>query len=230
MAKLTGWLIAALVLTGCGSIAPSTNIQQPMTARPAPKPTVAYNDGAIFHGGQGEVRLFEDRRPRNVGDILTISIVEKTSANEKLSNSADHSTALNAASPSVNSVGAATKLLLTPLKLAGSSSNKFANNNANATSNDFTGTITVTVIDVLPNGNLVVSGEKQIAINQANEYIRFSGVVNPISIVNNANGNNIVPSTQVADAHLEYKGSAYALDSASTMSLLGRLFQSVLPF
>ena len=78
---------------------------------------------------------------------------------------------------------------------------------------------------MLTNGNLLVSGEKQVAINQANEYIRFSGVVTPYTIT----GSNTVLSTQVADAHIEYKGANH-IDMSVVMSMLGRVFLSVLPF
>ena len=58
----------------------------------------------------------------------------------------------------------------------------------------------MTVIEVLPNGNLLVAGEKQIGINQGTEFIRFSGVVNPVTI----QAGNTVSSTKVADARIEY--------------------------
>lgn len=228
MRKSYGWcsMLLALGLAACTVVEPSTKIHQPMTARPMERTQAVYNDGAIYHAGNSRP-LFEDRRPRMVGDILTINIVEKTSANDKSSNSGDHSSSTNATTPKLSSLLNPAKLMFNSLTFGpGSSSNKLANNSANATSNDFTGVITVTVVDVLGNGNLLVSGEKQVVVNQANEYIRFSGVVNPNSIT----GANTVQSTQVADAHLEYKGSNYSMDTSSALSLLGRFFQSVLPF
>ncbi|MDP1935016.1 MAG: flagellar basal body L-ring protein FlgH, partial [Nitrosomonas sp.] len=83
---------------------------------------------------------------------------------------------------------------------------------------------TVTVIEALPNGNLVVSGEKQIGINQGQEFIRLSGVVNPVHIMANT-----ISSTQVADARVEYRANGY-LDEAQTMGWLSRFFLSVTPF
>lgn len=219
-------LLVAVVLVLAGCATPSAGTHQPMTAKPVAKAPVAYNDGAIFHVGQNERPLFEDRRARNVGDILTINIVEKTSANDKSSGSASHSGALSTTTPSITRNSATPKLLFTGMTLSGSSSSKYADSNAGSGAVDFAGTITVTVIEVLPNGNLVVSGEKQVAVNQSNEYIRFSGVVNPTTIA----AGNSVQSTRVADAHLEYKGRNGTLDVASVMNVLGRLFLSVLPF
>ena len=83
----------------------------------------------------------------------------------------------------------------------------------------------MTVIDVLPNGNLLVSGEKQIALKEGEEFIRFSGVVNP----NTISTANTVQSSQVADARIEYKANGF-LDSAQVMGWLGRFFLTVLPF
>ena len=110
-------------------------------------------------------------------------------------------------------------------KLDASSANTFDGKGESTSNNDFTGTITVTVIEVLANGNLRVSGEKQVGINQGSEFIRFSGVVNPITIVNS----NTVSSVQVADARLEYRANGY-VDEAQTMGWLSRFFLSVLPF
>ena len=87
------------------------------------------------------------------------------------------------------------------------------------------GVITVTVIEVYPNGNLLVSGEKQMGLKEGEEFIRFSGVVNP----NTISGLNTVSSTQVADARIEYKANGY-IDSAQVMGWLARFFLTVLPF
>ena len=226
MRNLLLWVVSGaivLVLGGCAT-PPSTGIRQPMTARPVEQKAAALqSDGSIFQAGQNERPLFEDRRARNVGDVLTINIVETTSASDKSSSSADHSGSITASTPSITRGG--TQTLLNPFGVSGSTESKLANNSANAGNNTFTGTITVTVIEVLPNGNLLVGGEKQVAISQSNEHIRFSGVVNPINIT----GTNTVQSTQVADAHLEYKG-ATNIDSSAVMSMMARLFLSVLPF
>jgi flagellar L-ring protein FlgH len=111
------------------------------------------------------------------------------------------------------------------LSIVGNSSNKFAGQGASSSSNNFTGTITVTVIQVLGNGNMIVSGERQIGINQGSEFVRFSGVVNPTNIING----NTVSSTQVADARIEYRGNGY-IDEAQTMGWLSRFFLTVAPF
>lgn len=216
--------VALLAVEGC-AIPPSTAINQPVTARPAELAAATTpRNGAIFQAGRNEHPLFEDRRARNVGDILTINIVETTSASESSNNTSTQAGTISAATPKLTG-GSAAQTLLNPFALTSNSSDSLTNKSSGANTNAFTGTITVTVIEVLPNGNLLVGGEKQVAINQSSKYIRFSGVINPINIT----GSNTVQSTQVADAHIEYKGSK-EIDRAAVMSMLGRIFLSVLPF
>jgi flagellar L-ring protein precursor FlgH len=228
-----------LGLAGC-AIKPPTNIHQPMTAKPVDKQVVVPSDGAIFHAGVNERPLFEDKRARNVGDVLIISITETTAANRKGASGSSYSNSINANIPTMTTnipnvvMGGATAKLFNQLfsltgSAVGTTSNKAADSSTGSASEDLTGTITVTVIEVLANGNLLVSGEKQVALNQSDEFIRFSGVVNPTTI----NGANTVPSTQVADAHIEYKNAGAmneVINDAQSLGFLGRFFKSVLPF
>jgi flagellar L-ring protein precursor FlgH len=217
------WLaLMASLLTAC---VPSTNIKQPLTARPQPKQAQgAEGNGAIFQAGYNERPMFEDRRARNVGDVLIISIVETTAASGKGSTSEGNSGSIALSTPTVTS-GSAGGTTQYPLGMSASNAVKSANTSASTGSNSFTGSITVTVTEVLPNGNLRVAGEKQVAIRHAEEYVRFAGTVNPANI----SSSNTVQSTQVADVHIEYKG-AQNLDVASITTMFNRFFMSILPF
>jgi flagellar L-ring protein precursor FlgH len=228
-----------LGLSGCNTTSPPTSVHQPMTARPVANQNVAPADGAIFHAGANERPLFEDKRARNVGDLLTITLAETTSASRKSSGSSSYSNSIDANIPTTTTnipakIGGQIGSLLSQLfsltgSVAGASSNKTASGGAGSGSESLTGTITVTVIEVLSNGNLLVSGEKQVALYNSNEFIRFSGVVNPTTITNL----NAVPSNQVADARIEYKsagGMNEVINDAQSLGMLGRFFLSVLPF
>lgn len=215
--------VTSLLLGGCAQIPREPLVQQPMTARADTqvRPAAPVN-GAIYRTGFGAQALFEDRRPRYVGDILTILVLEKINASKS-----------SAANASRNGSDSANLTLIPKLfggllggldGSAGGKNDMSAKGGANAT-NTFDGVITVTVVDVLPNGNLLVSGEKQMLINQGTEFIRFSGVVNPRLV----SANNTVPSTQVADARIEYSAKGY-IDEAQTMGWLQRFFFNVLPF
>lgn len=221
-------LLLLLVLAGCASKAPPTSIHQPSTAKPVEEKVATPVDGAIFHAGVSERPLFEDKRARNIGDILTINIVENTTGTLKSSGSSSTANSINASTPSITT-GPLSKLLLKAFAMTSSSSDKTASSGAGAASEVLAGTVTVTVIEVLANGNLLVSGEKQIALNNSDEFVRFSGVVNPTSITNL----NTVQSTQVADAHVEYKSAGAmreVINDAQSLGFLGRFFKSVLPF
>ncbi len=221
-------IACCMLIAGCNYSTPPTNIHQPMTAKPDNRVVVAPSDGAIYHSGVNERPLFEDKRARNVGDILTISIVESTTGSRSTAGGSASSSSMADSTPNV-AVGALAKVLVKPITINGSSSNKSAKSGTGSATETLTGTIAVTVIEVLANGNLLVSGEKQVGLTNSNEFIRFSGVVNPISISNL----NVVLSTQVADARLEYKNSgemSQVVNDAQALGFLGRFFMSVLPF
>jgi len=210
------------VLAGCGSNPlRKVEIQQPLTARPAAMPALPPANGAIFQTTAYRP-LFEDRRARAVGDTLTININEKLQASKQASSSANRGGSVNFEVPVVKGLPIKT---FKDAALDASSKSEFAGKGDSSAGNVFTGAITVTVIDVLPNGNLIVSGEKQIGINQGSEFIRLSGVVDPTTIL----AGNVVSSTRVADARIEYRGTGY-IDEAQTMGFLQRVFLSVLPF
>jgi flagellar L-ring protein FlgH len=207
------------ILAGCASV-PESIVQIPTTARPQQPVPSAPANGAIFQASTYRP-LFEDRRARLVGDILTIAINEKTSAGKATANSGSKTGSANVAVPTV--VGLPIKTLQ-GTALNASSATKFEEKDAGSASNNFSGTITVTVAEVLSNGNLVVSGEKQVALDKGAEFIRFSGVVSPDSITTG----NIVSSTLVADARVEYRTNS-RIDKAEMMGLLARFFFSLLP-
>ncbi|WP_374401387.1 flagellar basal body L-ring protein FlgH [Niveibacterium sp.] len=220
LAQLTT-LLSAVLLTACVT-PPMTNVQQPMTTRAQPRPVSEPIAGSLFSTNAAQRGMFEDRRARLVGDTLTINLVEKTAATKNANSSASRDSEISASIPTMSKVPLK---YLQGLDLAASTGNTFSGKGASSANNNFTGTITVTVIDVYPNGNLLVSGEKRVAINQGDEFIRFSGVVNPMHVT----AANAVNSTQVADARIEYKGSGY-IDDAQQMGWLTRFFQVISPF
>ena len=215
-------LACAFAAAGCVTHTPPSAVHQPISARPASPPPVAAADGAIYAANLSNGFFFEDRRARRVGDTLTIAIVENNTASKK--------SATNTGRASNNNFGV-TGLQGLPGKsflgstLGATSDFKFDGKGESSNNNAFTGTITVTVTDVFPNGNLLVSGEKQVGINQGSEYIRLSGIVNPINLT----ATNTVASTLIADARIEYRGSGAIAENNQT-GWLTRFFLNVLPF
>ena len=221
MKRFYSIIIAALAtgLAGCTTV-PDSIVQQPAGVRPQQAASAAPANGAIFQSA-GYRPMFEDRRARMVGDIVTITINERTSAGKSSATSGSKSGEVDFSASALFGVPAST---VAKSALGAETANKFDEKGAASSSNTFSGTITTTVVDVLPNGNLVVSGEKQIALDKGIEYVRFSGVVNPTTIA----AGNLVSSTQVADARLEYRTNS-RIDKAEMMSQLARFFFSLLP-
>jgi len=214
-------LSAALALLAGCAITPKPIIDQPMTSRPMPEPPRdPANPGGIYQSAAYRP-LFEDVRARMVGDAITITIAENTASSTTTGNATSKTAATSYTAPSVFGASAART---SKLSLSTATGNSVTEKGGDNFANTFNGTISVTITEVLPNGNFKVSGEKKLAFDRDTEYVRFSGVVTPSSI---ATG-NIVSSTQVADAKFEYRTNAH-LDSSEMMSILDRFFLSFIP-
>lgn len=213
-------LLAVLWLSAC--VAP-TVITQPTTARPQPVPVTQMHSGSIYQTGTARF-LFEEPVARLVGDTLGITIEEKLSASNKSSSSSSRSSSVGiSGSGSMPYFPGVLEKFLSG-SITGSGSNKADGSGETSNSNTFTGTLAVTVIDILPNGNLVVGGEKRVNVNGEINNLRLTGVVNPREI----KAGNTISSTKVADARIEQVGEGVIAD-ANTMAWLARFFLSVLP-
>ncbi|MFK8017257.1 MAG: flagellar basal body L-ring protein FlgH [Gammaproteobacteria bacterium] len=221
-------LLSALILalSACGgSTRPSAEeVNESMRVPPMPARPMAVNNGGIYQPVAG-LRLFADLRAGRVGDILTVVLNEQTNATKSSTTSTKKS----------NSTEAETATLLgIPVTAGGnpiftnnlSTESEFEGEGGATISNQLEGSVTVTVVDRLANGNLVISGEKWLTLNQGKEYVRVSGIVRPIDI----EPDNSVPSEKVANARIEYSGRG-ALADANRMNWLARFFNSPwLPF
>jgi len=222
-----------LVLSGCNATPPK---RDPAYAplRPVVVTTPEVSNGAIYQAGY-EKSWFEDLRARRVGDMLTVKLVEKTKADKKAKTSVDKQNNTSMANPTI--LGSVPQFD-TPgfIPLASNNNNNLAFNLESSTafegdsdseqSNNLSGDITVTVIEVLANGYLMVRGEKRIGINQGNEYIRLSGIVRPADI----DSTNTMLSTRLADPTMVYVGDG-ALAESNAMGWLAGFFNSdISPF
>ncbi|MFP4137041.1 MAG: flagellar basal body L-ring protein FlgH [Halomonas sp.] len=215
-------LVAAvmLLMAGCAQI-PRASVVGEQERIEIAEPAPARANGSIYQAERGYRPLFEDRRPTMVGDILTIVLDEEVSASKNSQSNADRN---GASSLELGELPDALETLAEyGFDVEGDSD--FSGGGGSEANNSFTGTITVSVLEVLNNGYLRVRGEKQIAINQGTEFIRFSGVVDPRTIT----GQGTVPSTEVADARIEYVGDGY-ISEAQHMGWLQRFFLNVSPF
>jgi flagellar L-ring protein FlgH len=221
---LLATLVCTFALAGCQTLNPHpvVDVAEPTSVRPQAIVAPAINNGSIFQANQYRP-LFEDHRARLIGDTITVQIVEKLSATQTSTSSIAKSgtvaagvTALPGIKPNSFGVGRA--------NIGINSSNTMDGKGSTLNSNDFSGTITATVIDVLPNGHLMISGEKQIGVNQNVDVLRFSGQVDPHSIQTG----NVVASAQIANVRIEQRGRGAQAD-AQGIGWLGRFFLNVLP-
>ena len=221
MKRLT-LLAAALALAGCSTLnpRPQVDIAGPTYVTPQPVAAPVVNNGAIFQATQYRP-LFEDHRARLVGDTITVQIVEKVSASQKSTSSINKSGSVDAGLTALPLLKATA---LTRASATGSSANDFQGKGSTENTNDFSGTITAVVTEVLPNGHLVIAGEKQIGVNQNVDVLRFSGQVDPRSI----QPGNTVASAQIANVRVEHRGRGAQAD-AQGIGWIGRFFLNVLP-
>jgi len=209
-------------LSGCEQLnpRPPVDLASPIYAAPEPHVQPAVANGSIYQAAQYRP-LFEDYRARLIGDSITIQIVEKISATQKSTSSIDKSGKVAA---SITALPLLSANSFNRASAAGTSSNSFAGAGTTANSNEFSGTITAVVTGVLPNGHLLIAGEKQIGVNHNVDVMRFSGQVDPHFIQTG----NVVASANVANVRIEQRGRGAQAD-AQGIGWLSRFFLNVLP-
>ncbi len=221
MAKVTRIGLLLLMIFGVGACANSNlrkvEFEPPDYEITAPSPPV---NGSIFSSNY-TMTLFRDKKANRVGDLLTIVLVEQTTASKSADLSADKDTSINIVNPTV--LGRPASLIVNNRTLAttADSQSEFAGSGSANQSNRLNGNVSVVVEEVLSNGNLRVRGQKLITINQGDEFVRVTGLVRPQDI----RGDNTVLSTHIADAHFSYGGRGVIADSNS-MGWLARFFNS----
>ena len=215
----------ALLAPGCATLSPPP----PVDILPTTPPPIATTTprtpppvtGSLFHNASYRP-AFEDRRARMVGDNVTVMIVENVTASQKSSSTVDRTSEAKAG---ITNLPFVKKSLSDVTTLGAGSENTFSGKGGTESANTFTGSITTTVVDVLPNGHLVVTGEKQIGVNQNVDVLRFSGTIDPRVM----QPGSIVNSTQVANVRVESRGRG-AQNEAQVMGWMNRFFNTITPF
>lgn len=215
--------IALLGVVGCAS-QPEVIAGDYAPMQPIPLQEQAVPNGSIYQTTR-QFSLFDDLRARNVGDILTVRLVEQTQASKTASTDTSRATAIDTGNPTI--LGRTiTDDGLNVLSTSIESDQSFAGSASSSQSNQLSGDITVTVMQVLDNGNLMVRGEKWLTLNQGEEFIQISGIVRPADITLD----NSVPSLRLADARITYSGKGQVANS-NRPGWLNRFFTSIVwPF
>lgn len=219
-------LATAAVVAGCANLSQIPDVD---LAKPPPKPdpaTVAAAapptiTGSLFANNSYRPG-FEDNRARLVGDTLTVQITERLTATQQSSSTVNRESELAA---SITAAPLLPTTLTSRFNSGATSTNTFTGDGKTTSANTFAGNITATVTEVLPNGHLVVIGEKQIGVNQNVDVLQFSGTVDPRTI----QPGNTVASTQIANVRVLSRGRG-AQNDAQTFGWLSRFFLALLPF
>ena len=210
-------VITVLFMSGCATTPNEITEFEPIVRPVAPEPS-SYSQGSLFQ--QRSISLFEDPKPYRIGDILTVILNESTSASKNAGTNTSKDEEISMDDPTLlGKLATRNGAPVLPMDVAQERS--FSGSSDSNQSNSLNGEITVTVVDILPNGNLVVQGEKWFTLNQGKEYIRLAGVVRPADVA----PNNTVSSSKLADAQIAYSGEGFLAD-ANNQGWFGKMINS----
>ncbi|MDP2325946.1 MAG: flagellar basal body L-ring protein FlgH [Gammaproteobacteria bacterium] len=213
---------ALLALNACSSLPLGTRPGEYPPAPAQPYAPATSSNGAIYQPTRG-LTLFDDIKARRIGDTVTIRLAERTQASKSASTDAKKDSSIDTGLPillGTDVTRSGDQILNNEWETAQS----FGGEGSSSQSNSLNGSITVTVADVYPNGNLLVRGEKWLTLNQGEEFVQISGIVRPSDI----GPDNSVPSFKVADARITYSGTGTLAD-ANRPGILSRLFMKLWP-
>jgi len=186
----------------------------------APEAPAMPANGAIFQPARGYAPLTSGARASMVGDLLTITLVERTQAAKTSAANTDRSANLGLTPPTT---GPLSLFSASDATMGGGA--KFDGKGAATQSNQLNGELSVTIAKVYPNGTMLVRGEKMLTLNRGDEHVRISGIVRAADI----GPDNRVLSTRVADARIAYSGKG-DIARASRQGWLSHFFSIISPF
>lgn len=186
-----------------------------------PTTNAAPANGGIFQVDNGYAPLTSGARAAQMGDIITIQLVEATQASKSTAANTGRDGSIGLTPPTT---GLFSKLF-SPSDIGASGSQGFKGTGAASQSNSLSGEITVTIAKIFPNGTMLVRGQKALTLNRGDEFIQISGLVRQADIA----PDNRVLSTRVADAKITYSGKG-EIARASRQGWLQRFFSMISPF
>ncbi len=218
-------LSLALALTGCA--VEKTHVKTAGYDEQLPKPTADYSNGSIWQASTGG--LTEDLKAHRRGDILTIVITETASASKEAKTDTSRGSSVNAGIPNFmglqtagllkNNIGDLSKLI------SASVDSSYKGSGSTSRAENLKATMTAKVIDVLPNGNMLIEGRRNIKVNNEDQEIILEGTVRPRDI----GADNVINSIYIADARISYAGRGIISDRQSPGWLMN-IIDKVWPF
>lgn len=222
--RLAGSLGITLLATGCATINPAPPVDV-LPTTPPPLVQAPSNAGPATGSLFSAVSYrpaFEDARARLVGDVVTITIVEAIEATQNSSSNVGRSSKI---SSSITALPLVSSRTLGRAAVGATSDNTFEGKGDTVAQNDFKSAITAIVTNVLPNGHLVIAGEKQVGVNRSVDVLRFSGIVDPRRL----QPGSIIDSKYVANLRVISRGLGEQAE-AQAIGWLSRAFNIVTPF
>ncbi len=197
-------VISAALLSGCASVieagSPKPDDPDFAPAAPAERTVNVVPTGSIFDNA-GVSSIYSDIKAHKVGDLITVNLEEKTSAKKNATTELGKKSSFSV--QPLTLLGQNVHLGKFTPEASGGAGNDFKGDSEANQSNSLQGNISVSVVQVLPNGNLKVRGEKWLMLNNGNEYIRITGLLRPEDI----NSDNTVSSQRIANARIQYGGT-----------------------
>ncbi len=224
---ILAWSLSAVILAGCGSGKPSASGGK-VTAAPLPPPKTT---GSLWQEENGRAYLYEDLRAMRVGDILTVKIVEKHKGSKSADTSAERESTID---NSLNGTGMGfigipgvrlSSNARQSLGIDATAKNKFGGKGATSREDTLSGTLSATVVEVLPNGDLRITGNREVTVNSEKQLMTLSGTVRRVDV----DTKNTVQSTAIADARIEYSGLG-VVDDVQRPGWFTRILDWVYPF
>ena len=212
-------LIAILLFSGCASeppLRPGDPYYAPVVMPHMPAAPAQY--GSLYSENSA-ISLFGDNKATRIGDLITIVLSEQTTSNKSANVGVSKDSDIEIGAPIA--LGGVVSFKGNTLSASANAEREFTGQAGAGQSNSLRGNITVAVVDVWPNGTLVVRGEKWMTLNRGDELIRISGLVRPDDV----SSNNEVISTKLANAQITYTGTG-ELASSQKMGFASRFFNS----
>jgi flagellar L-ring protein FlgH len=211
--RLIFFLVCMGMICGCSTygarpntIRPEANLQPVQAAPPG------YTQGSLWPGENSRNMLFSDNKARYVNDIITIVIDESSSGQNKASTNSSRDTKTSAGISAL--LGIDTSILNnnpnmgSSISVGGSHANSLKGTGDTSRGGRLQATVTARVVKVLDNGNLLIDGRRQLTLNEEDQYIVITGIVRPADIT----ADNLVSSSQIADARIVYTGNGVLND------------------
>ena len=228
MVRNSIWLICLMMLlSACANPAGKIDLSEvepvaPIMVEPAPPQTA----GSLWTESRGG--MFVDNKGRTVGDIVTVVISESASASKEATTETDRSSSMSAGISNLlgleRSIGRVTGLDPATL-IEATASNDFEGGGKTERKENLIATLTTQVIEVLPNGNLRIEGNKTVTVNSEMQIVKLSGIVRPTDI----SPGNLINSANVLNARIAYVGKGVISDKQQ-QGWLVRALDQVWPF